>query len=76
MSEGVLSRVGQTRIKSNNDDKHDHGLEKRRPSTLCGGKENDMATLTLHAYNWIKGPTTSNYIFHTPPQKKQKKKKN
>ena len=26
--------------KSNNDDKHDHGQEKRRPYTLCGEIEN------------------------------------
>ena len=29
---------GSKKRKSNNDDKHDHGQEKRRPSTLCGGK--------------------------------------
>ena len=26
---------GSKKRKSNNDDKHDHGQEKRRPSTLC-----------------------------------------
>ena len=30
----VFARGSQKR-KSNNDDKHDHGQEKRRPSTLC-----------------------------------------
>ena len=30
----VLPR-GPTKRKSNNDDKHEHGQEKRSPSTLC-----------------------------------------
>ena len=32
---------GSKKRKSNNDDKHDHGREKRRPSTLCWGNENN-----------------------------------
>ena len=30
---------GSKKKKSNNDDKHGHGQEKRRPSTLCRGKK-------------------------------------
>ena len=33
-----FSRGGAKKRKSNNDDKHDHGLEKRRPSTYVEGK--------------------------------------
>ena len=34
----VFPRVSKKRG-SNNDDKHDNGQEKRRPSTLCWGKK-------------------------------------
>ena len=51
MSKGVLKKKtiygnyssrfpeGSQKRKSNNDDKHSHGQEKRRPSTLCWGKK-------------------------------------
>ena len=33
---------GSKKRKSNNDDKHDHGQKKRRPSTLCWGEKKRM----------------------------------
>ena len=35
----VVFPRGSKKKKSNNDDKHGHGQEKRRPSTLCLGKK-------------------------------------
>ena len=45
--------------KSNNDDKHDHGQEKRRPSTLCWGKDiyvginKDYVYIYIYKYIYI-----------------------
>ena len=60
MSKWVLTKTtvavfprGSKKNKSKSDDKHDHGQEKRRPSTLCWGKNKIVQQTVTFWYKWF-----------------------